>query len=124
METIPSRFYDDPIEVIYKTPPTYEKSPDCPQAFIWKGVTYPILEVLEMWEDYERRGKKARNMKPTHLASARAKGSWGVGRFNFRVKTDSGQYFEIYYDRAPQNCDDRKGNWVLKGERKPVENQE
>lgn len=118
MQTIPSQFYDEPIQVIFKVPPTYEKSPDCPQAFIWRGDTYMITEVFEEWIDFERRGRNARNMKPAHAASARIKGSWGVGRFFFRIKVDSGQCFEIYYDRAPENCDDRKGNWFLLGERK------
>lgn len=120
MQTIPSQFYDEPIEVIFKEPPTYEKSPDCPQAFTWRGDTYPIVETMEEWVDFERRGRNARNMKPAHAASARIKGSWGVGRFFFRVKTASGQCFEIYYDRAPMNCDDRKGNWFLLRERKIV----
>ena len=120
MQTQPLHFYDDPIQVIFKVPPTYEKKPDCPQAFTWRGETYLITEVLEEWVDYERRGRMGRNMQPAHLASARMKGSWGVGRFSFRVKVESGQFFELYYDRAPDDCDDRKGNWFLKGERKPV----
>ena len=124
METLPLHFYDDPIEVIFTVPPTYEKSPDCPQGFIWRGNSYLITEVLEEWVDFERRGRNARNMKPTHLAPARIKGSWGVGRYCFRVKTDSNQYFELYYDRAPDDCDDRKGKWFLKGERKPAVSQE
>ncbi|MBA3074589.1 MAG: hypothetical protein FP831_13390 [Anaerolineae bacterium] len=120
MQTLPLHFYDDPIDVIFKVPPTYEKSPDCPQAFIWRGNNYLIIEVLEEWVDFERRGKSARNMKPTHAATARIRGSWGVGRYYFRVKTESEQYFELYYDRAPEDCDDRKGKWLLKGERKPT----
>lgn len=120
MQTLPLHFYDDPIDVIFKVPPTYEKSPDCPQGFTWRGNDYLIIEVLEEWVDFERRGKSARNMKPTHAATARLRGSWGVGRYYFRVKTDSNQYFELYYDRAPEDCDDRKGKWFLKGERKPT----
>jgi len=120
VQTLPLHFYDDPIDVIFKVPPTYEKSPDCPQAFIWRGNNYLIIEVLEEWVDFERRGKSARNMKPTHAATARIRGSWGVGRYYFRVKTESEQYFELYYDRAPEDCDDRKGKWLLKGERKPT----
>ncbi len=116
--TIPFQFYDEPIEVIFDEPPVYEKKPECPKGFIWRGQTYLIVEVLEEWVDYRRRGKLDRNMKPAHLATARIKGSWGVGRFTFRVKVDSGQFFEFYYDRAPENSDNRKGNWFLMGERK------
>jgi len=57
------------------------------------------------------------NMAPVHLASAARNGSWGVGRFYFRVVVESGQIFEIYYDRAPKDVDNRKGGWFLKGER-------
>lgn len=121
MQTLPLHFYDDPIEVIFKEPPTYEKSPSCPQAFIWQGETFLITELLEEWVDYTRRGRMARNMSPAHAASARIKGSWGVGRFSFRVRVESGRFFEIYYDRAPEDCDDRKGNWFLKGERKAAQ---
>jgi len=58
-----------------------------------------------------------RNMRPVHLDRAAMKGSWGVGRFYFRVRVESGQVFEIYYDRAPGNVADRKGSWFLFGER-------
>jgi hypothetical protein len=37
-------------------------------------------------------------------------GCWAV---LYRVRTDAGQVFDIYYDRAPQNIEDRKGSWFL-----------
>ena len=120
METLPFRFYDEPIEVFFEKPPIYEKSPECPKGFIWRDVTYSITEILEEWTDFQRRGRMGRNMKPTHLANARINGSWGVGRFYFRIKAASGQCFDLYYDRAPEDCNDRKGKWFLKGERRPV----
>ncbi|NOH11782.1 MAG: hypothetical protein HND51_09065 [Chloroflexi bacterium] len=52
-------------------------------------------------------------MKPANLRKAARRGSWGVGRFYFRVQTDNGQIFELYYDRAPKDIDNRKGNWIL-----------
>jgi len=30
---------------------------------------------------------------------------------------DSGQIFDLYYDRAPKDADNRMGGWFLKGER-------
>lgn len=118
METLPYRLIDEPIEVIFSTPPLLEKKPECPQAFIWRGETYPIAEELSAWEDYRRRGKMERNMVPAHLRHALRMGSWGVGRFYFRVRVNSGPIFKIYYDRAPANASNRKGNWFLLGERK------
>jgi hypothetical protein len=64
-----------------------------------------------------RRGRMSNNMRPAHASRASRLGSWGVGRFYFRVKVDDGRIFEIYYDRAPADADNRKGAWFLKGER-------
>jgi hypothetical protein len=47
------------------------------------------------------------------MVTALHRGSWGVGRYYFRVRTDTRQVFDIYYDRAPQNIEDRKGSWFL-----------
>jgi hypothetical protein len=117
METIPSKFIDEPIDVLYDIPPTYEKCPDCPSGFIWRGQTYMVTELLSEQQDHSRRGRSARNMQPAHLQMALRNGSWGVGRYCFIVRVESGQIFEIYYDRAPENAGDRKGHWILKGER-------
>jgi hypothetical protein len=117
MKTRPFRFIDEPIEVEYDSAPVREKSPSCPQRFTWRGTSYMIKAVHEEWVDFARRGRMSANMAPAHLASAARTGSWGVGRFYFRVAVESGQIFEIYYDRAPKDVDNRKGGWFLKGER-------
>jgi hypothetical protein len=117
MKTKPVSFIDEPIEVLYDGPTAYEKTPTCPDAFIWKGTKYLIETVLEEWRDFTRKGKMARNMAPGHADHASLYGSWGVGRFYFRVKVQTGQIFEIYYDRAPQDAVHRKGGWILMGER-------
>lgn len=117
MKTRPAQFIDEPIQVEFDTPPVREKSPSCPQRFTWRGQLFTISHVHEEWVDYARRGRMARNMAPAHLASAARTGSWGVGRFCFRVTVNTGQIFEIYYDRAPQDVDNRMGGWFLKGER-------
>jgi hypothetical protein len=58
----------------------------------------------------------ADNMQPAHAAHAQLRGSWGVGRYAFTVRTAGGRVFEIYYDRAPRDADDRTGNWFLRTE--------
>jgi uncharacterized protein DUF6504 len=126
---IPVHFYDHPIEPIFDTPPAREKSPDCPNGFSWDGKTYRVLEMLSSWNDFTRRGKMARNMRPAHAAVASSRGSLNVGRFYFRVRAvlssssiashlgtaeqPANQVFDIYYDRAMKNIDDRKGQWFL-----------
>ena len=109
----PIHFLDHPIESIFDTPPALEKSPDCPNGFTWENKTYRITEMLASWSDFTRRGKMARNMRPAHAAVASSRGSLNVGRFYFRVRVDTGQVFDIYYDRAMKNVDDRKGQWFI-----------
>lgn len=107
-------FFDHPIEPIFDSPPAREKSPDKPpDGFIWEGRTYRVIEMLSSWNDFTRRGRMARNMRPAHAAAASSRGSLNVGRFYFRVKVDTEQIFDIYYDRAMKNVDDRKGQWFL-----------
>jgi len=111
---IPLHFLDQPIEVIFDRPPTLEKSPDIPPTgFIWEEKTYRVTEMLSSWNDFKRRGRMAQNMQPAHAAVASTRGSLNVGRFYFRVKVDTGQIFDIYYDRAMKNVDARKGQWFV-----------
>lgn len=112
-ELNPIHFYDDAIEVIFDVPPVREKTPDCPDGFIWEHETYRVVEILSEWSDFTRRGKYARNMRPAHAAVASSRGSLNVGRFYFRVRVDTGQIFDLYYDRAMKSVDDRKGQWFL-----------
>jgi hypothetical protein len=109
----PIHFFDEHIEVIFNVPPTLEKSPTCPNGFIWNEKTYHVIESLSEWSDFTRRGKMSKNMRPAHAEVASTRGSLNVGRFYFRVKVDSGQIFDIYYDRAIKSVDDHKGEWVL-----------
>ncbi len=106
-------FIAEPIEARFDRPPALEKKPGCPNAFVWRGETYGVAEVLREWHDYRRKGRMARNMQPQHAEVASSRGSWGVGRDYFRVRVESGPVFEIYYDRAPGSGDARKGAWFL-----------
>lgn len=109
----PIHFFDDRIEVQFDTPPVREKAPHCPNRFIWNEQTYHITATLSEWTDFERRGKMAKNMRPAHAATASIRGSLNVGRYYFRVEVNTGQIFDIYYDRAMKSVDDRKGQWFL-----------
>jgi len=111
-------FIEEIIEPSFEQPPLLEKTPTCPQAINWRGQVFTVIELLAEWRDYARRGRSARNMQPQHAAVASRRGSWGVGLFYFQVRvqpadgTDT-RIFEIYYDRAPQNADHRKGAWYI-----------
>jgi hypothetical protein len=107
------RFIDEPIQVSFQGEILLEKTPKVPQAIEWRGNSYPVVEVLNEWREFGRRGRMAKNMQPQHAARASKVGSWGVGRFFFTVRVQSGDIFEIYYDRAPKDIDNRKGEWVL-----------
>lgn len=118
METHPINFIDESIQVFYYSEQAYEKTPKCPDGFTWRNQRYTVENLIEAWSNFTRRGRAARNMQPAHLSRAMRVGSWGVGRFYFRVLVTSGRIFEIYYDRAAEDCDDRKGNWFLLAERR------
>jgi hypothetical protein len=120
MDQFPLNFIDEPVEAVFNHPPLLLKSPPCPDAFIWRGETYAIAEMLGAWQDYRRRGRMGRNMRPEHAATAALRGSWGVGRFFFRVRAETGRVFDLYYDRAPESAGDRKGHWFLLGERRII----
>ena len=120
MPTIPIRFIDELIEVEFREPPVLAKSPPCPSAFIWQGETISVAEMLEVWQNFQRRGRFARNMRPSHTMKAAQSGSWGVGRFHYVVRVRDGRIFELYYDRAPESAGDRLGHWFLLYERKIV----
>jgi hypothetical protein len=112
-EYTPIHFFDEPIKVLFNEPPVREKAPHCPNGFIWNEQTYPITASLSEWTDFTRRGKMANNMRPAHAAAASVHGSLNVGRYYFRVEVESGQVFDIYYDRAMKSVDDRKGQWFV-----------
>ena len=111
-----SRFILEPITVEWDKPPQTSKTPTCPDRFVWEDETLPIVELLEEWRDFRRRGRMANNMRPEHAARARQTGSWGVGRFYFKVRVLDGRVFDIYYDRAPKSSDQRQGSWFLNRE--------
>jgi hypothetical protein len=109
----PQRFISEPVEVYFEQPSLLEKKPPCPSEFVWRGTRFRILETIAEWQDYRRRGRMARNMRPTHSTVAMQHGSWGVGLYYFRVTTDHNRIFDLYYDRAPKDADHRKGEWFL-----------
>ena len=119
----PIHFIGEAIEVEFDQPPALAKAPPCPNAFVWRGMPHRVTGLLAEWHDFRRRGRMARNMRPEHAARAAQRGSWGVGRYYFRVRAitpataaSAGQIFELYYDRAPQDVDHRQGGWVLVSE--------
>jgi hypothetical protein len=109
----PIHFYDESIEVNFDSPPVREKSPPCPNGFTWQGQSFRVTESLSEWADFARRGRSAKNMRPAHATVAAGRGSLNVGRFYFRVRVHTGQVFDLYFDRAMKNVDERKGQWFL-----------
>ncbi len=108
-----TRFIGEEIAVEFDKEPALEKKPHSPSRFVWNEETYHITRTLSEWTDFERRGRMQQNMRPENARRARMKGSWGVGRFFFRVQISDGRIFDIYYDRAPKGTRNRKGSWHL-----------
>jgi hypothetical protein len=113
MSYTPVRFINQQIKVRYDSPPILEKKPGCPDGFLWQDREYTISDLLSEWHDYDRKGRMTNNMKPANTRKATIKGSWGVGQDYYRIRTVQNLIFEIYYDRAPKNVNDRKGTWFL-----------
>jgi hypothetical protein len=113
----PVRFIGAEIEVIHDRAPRFEKKPGVPDGFVWQGRTYRVATLLKEWHDYRQRGKtKTFYTKERGSFRARAaeqRGSWGVGRDYYRVRTETGELFELYYDRAPKGAGRGKGSWIL-----------
>jgi hypothetical protein len=107
------RFIGEPIEVGFDEPPLLAKKPGMPDKFVWREDEFEITTLLGEWFDYGRRGRMTMNMQPENLRKAERRGSWGVGRYYFRVEVRSGQVFDIYYDRAPEDAVDRQGHWFI-----------
>lgn len=110
---LPESFIDESVEVGFDQEPLLEKKPGAPDRFHWRGETFESVETIQEWFDYGRRGRMSRNMSPAHLRKAERGGSWGVGRFYYRIRVEGGRIFDLYYDRAPKDASDRSGDWVL-----------
>ena len=108
-----TRFIGEPIQVEFDQKPAHSKTPICPDRIIRGEEILTITENLKEWRDYERRGRMRSNMRPANLAKAAKRGSWGVGRFYFRVQVTDGRIFDIYYDRAPKGQKQKLGSWHL-----------
>jgi hypothetical protein len=109
----PIRFIGELIAVQFDEEPALIKKPGCPDRFTWDGETHAVVDTLKEWHDYRRRGRMARNMRPSHASAAQRRGSWGVGRDYYRVRTERGRVFDLYYDRAPKGAGEGRGEWFL-----------
>ena len=115
------QFIDEPIDVVFYKPPQFSKKPDVPDAFVWRDKQYLIDSLVSSWTDFSRRGRMARNMRPSNARKTVGRGSRGVGRFYFRVCVEDGKYFDLYYDRAPRAAGQGEGVWILLRRVKPFE---
>lgn len=109
----PLTFIDTEIEATFREPPALSKKPNAPDGFVWEGQAFQTAELISSWVDYGRRGRMAANMRTAHQREAVRRGSWGVGRYYFRLRMKGGRVFDIYYDRAPEAAGDRAGHWYL-----------
>jgi hypothetical protein len=106
-------FIDEPISVEFDRPGFIIKKPECPNKFFWRGETFSISELISEWPEFERKDKYSANEKEAHLPETSGKGSLGVGRFYFRVRTIDFRQFDLYYDRTIKSVYETKGFWIL-----------
>jgi hypothetical protein len=107
------RFIGESIEPKFHGQPFLSKKAGCPSAFRWRGGEFAVRETLAEWHEYGRRGRMELNQTPAHAQAALRRGSLGVGRDYYKIRTEGGRVFTVYYDRAPRNAADRTGEWIL-----------
>jgi hypothetical protein len=103
----------EPIQVEFDRQPVLLKRTGCPDRFHWRGEWFAIVEIRSEWHRYSRHGSAAKNMTPAHAEAAEQRGSLGVGRDYYKVRTETNRVFTLYYDRSPKNADDTLGTWIL-----------
>jgi hypothetical protein len=113
------RFLGESIQVEFNGQPLLAKRAGCPVRFQWRNEWFAIREMLSEWHRYERRGGMAQNMTPAHAAAAQLRGSRGVGRDYYQVRTETDRVFTLYFDRSPKSADDTLGEWILLEEETP-----
>jgi hypothetical protein len=106
-------FIDEIISVIFEQSEHLIKKPVCPDKFIWKGQEYIIGELINEWQDFSPNDSSSANPNEPLLKKDAVKGSFGVGRFYFRVRTTDCRVFDLYYDRKIKNVSSTEGFWVL-----------
>lgn len=106
-----AKFISAEIEVVFKVEPLLKKRTGPPDAFAWEGQQFPIVAVLAEWHDYDKRRERDTTRR-SQTQLTRKHGSWGLGRDFYRVRTENGRVFDLYYDRSPKGADDI-GRWVL-----------
>jgi hypothetical protein len=77
-----------------------------------------VVKKVSNWYDFTRHARRTRNALPAHSAVAVERGTLGLCRFYSRVRADTGQIFNLYYDRAIKDVDNRLGRWFLYREMK------
>jgi hypothetical protein len=106
-----AKFISARIAVYFKTAPLLTKRTGPPDAFSWDGQRFPIVAVLAEWHDYDK-SRERDTTRRSQERLTRKHGSWGLGRDFYRVRTEGGRVFDLYFDRSPQGADDI-GRWVL-----------
>jgi hypothetical protein len=110
------RFFGEPIQPEFKDGFLLQKKAGCPFAFQWRGARHLVTEIVREWHDYSRKGDSAHTMREAHAKTALRRGSRGVGRDYYHVRTLAGREFLLYYDRAPRNLDHSSGSWIVRDE--------
>ena len=104
-------FISEEIEVWFREEPALKKKTGVPAGFVWSGERFEVSQLLAEWHDFGK-AREAGDTRRTEVQLVRTRGSWGLGRDYYRVRTVSGREFDIYYDRRPKSRE-IIGVWVL-----------
>jgi hypothetical protein len=105
-------FISAEIEAIFAEEPVILKRAGPPDAFVWDGERFEVSELLAEWHDYDKERREVGETRRSQTQINRQRGSWGLGRDYYRVRTADGRVFELYYNRRPKSRT-VIGSWVL-----------
>lgn len=99
---MPDQFVSEPIQPVSKTMDTERMAigePGLPRAFLWRGETIVIEEVLQCWRELGpcRHGSREKYVRK----------NW------YKIKTATGTTMKIYFDRQPKDGRSCSGWWLF-----------
>lgn len=101
-----SAFISAEITPIFKSQPLVRRRAGAPDAFLWNGERFEVVETLRKWSEAGEpwwRRRRWRNRRQ-HASS--------LGRDYYRVRAAGGRIFDLYYDRRLEGRA-LGGIWIL-----------
>jgi hypothetical protein len=74
--------------------------PGAPTGFVWRGISFAILQMLESWKESSREGSSAQ-------------GQLYLRRHYYRLQMSDGAVWTVYFVRQTPRSGDPRSRWFL-----------